>query len=248
MLLGAANAKSLVPAAPGRDQRIESHELAIDVHERAAAAARVDGRVRLHIDHRRVGLHLARDRTDDAERDRVVQAERTAAREHELSRFQFFGIAERQRRQVLQIDLDDREIGLHIDADHLSRHGSAPRREDRLPGDRHGNLDAQPLGAGDDVRVRDDVAIGSDNDARSRCALGRDEIGVARHDALPGRERRREDLDDGRADDACRRFERSAEVGGRGDGAWLRLIARRGRDWRHTERNGGYEDPGAGSC
>ena len=68
------------------------------VHQRAAAAARVDRRVGLDVDHRVVGFELAADGAHHAHRHGVVETERAAEGEHQLPGAQRVGIAQRQAR------------------------------------------------------------------------------------------------------------------------------------------------------
>ena len=73
---------SLPPPATAIE-RVDAHEPAAQIDQRSAAAARIDRRVGLHVDHRRLGLELPRDGADDAERHRVVRGRagcRTRAR------------------------------------------------------------------------------------------------------------------------------------------------------------------------
>ena len=90
-------AEPLVAAALREDERVDADHAARGVHQRSAAAAGVDRRVGLDVDHRVVGLELPADRAHDAHRHRVVEAERAAEREHQLAGAQRVGIAERQR-------------------------------------------------------------------------------------------------------------------------------------------------------
>jgi hypothetical protein len=69
-----------------RNQRVQTDETSLRVDEWTAAVAGIDRRVGLHVDHWRVGLELPRDRADDTERHRVLQAQRAAERQHHLSR------------------------------------------------------------------------------------------------------------------------------------------------------------------
>jgi hypothetical protein len=98
---------------------------------------------------------------------RIVQAKRAADGKHQLPGVQRVGIAERQRRQIAAVDLDHREIRLVIDSDDRTGHETAVRSQNGLAGRRHRYLDSQPLRAADDVRIREDVSIAVDNDARS---------------------------------------------------------------------------------
>ena len=132
MLLGAANPRPSLPPPCGQQQRVDAHQLAGGVHQRTAAAARVDRRVGLDVDHRVVGLELPSHRAHHAHRHRVVEAERAAEREHQLPGAQPVGIAERERRQRRAAHLEQRQVGLLVHAGDLGVERPAARADDRL--------------------------------------------------------------------------------------------------------------------
>jgi hypothetical protein len=113
-----------------QDERVDADDRPVGVDQRAAAVARIDRCVRLHVDHRVIGFDLPRHRAHDAERDAAFQAEGTAEGEYELPLRERLGIAETQRRQALAFDFEHREIGLAIDADELRTHDLATRLDD----------------------------------------------------------------------------------------------------------------------
>ena len=65
-------ADALVASRLREDQRVDANDFALGVEQRSAAVAGIDGRVGLDVDHRRVGLELARHRTHHAHRDGVL--------------------------------------------------------------------------------------------------------------------------------------------------------------------------------
>ena len=73
------------------------------------------------------------------------------------------GIAERRHRQPgLAVDLDERDVGVGIGADHAGAQTAAVRQ-----------LDRDALGAIDDVVVRQDAAVGVDDEAAAGAAAHR---------------------------------------------------------------------------
>ena len=114
---GRREADALVPAALADDQGVDSDEPALDVHERPAAAAGVDGRVGLQVDHGIVGAELAGHGAQHAEGDRAVEAEGAAHGEHDLALTQRLGLGERDGSEPLDLDLQHREVGFPVDAD-----------------------------------------------------------------------------------------------------------------------------------
>ena len=147
----------------GGDRRVDANHLAGGVERRAARVAGVDGRVDLH----RVGDDVGAgvighgDRTvqrgHDAGGGGVVIAQRVADGHDVLADGELVGVGEFHSLQVARrvVELDDRQVGGGVGADHLSGV--------HLPvGQRHLNL----LGAGDHVVVGDDVALGAHDRAR----------------------------------------------------------------------------------
>ena len=189
-------ADAVVAAVARGAECVDADQAAVEIDECTAAAARIDRSVGLHVDHRRLRFELARHRADDAERHRILQAQRTPDGQHQLSRRELLGVSERQRGQVGCRDPDHREVGFFVDADDLRVRLTAARREHGLSSRCRGNLDPQPSRAGNDVRVGDDVAVASDDDARAGRALRRDQICRLRNQAAADRIRRREDLYD----------------------------------------------------
>jgi hypothetical protein len=220
------------------DQSVNADKTSADVDERSAAAARIDRRVRLHVDHRRLRPQLAGDGADDPEGDRVVQTERAAEGEHELSGAQFVGVAEGQRRQVARVDFDHREIGLEIESDDLGIEAASARAQDRAAVGGERQLHADALRAAHDVRIGDDVAIGIDDHAGSGCPLRRNQIAAARDDRIARGVGRREDFDDRRCDEAGSGRQRPAQVRVRRGGSGNGLAGRR----RDRARNAGKGD------
>ena len=100
------------PAADGRDRGVDPDDLAVEVDQRAAGVAGVDGGVGLdRVDVGAVartalaaGGHRPVLGADDAARHRAGQAERRADRDDRVADDDAVGVAERQGRQVLGVD------------------------------------------------------------------------------------------------------------------------------------------------
>jgi hypothetical protein len=151
-------AETLVAAGVGEDERVDADELTGGVDERSAAVAGVDWRVGLDVDGRRIGVGLPSGRAHHAHRHRVLQALRAAECEHELALPDAGRVRESQRRQIRQLDFQEREIDLARDAD--DRRVDSSRTALR-------QHDLHAPCAGHHVSIRDDVAVGVDDDAGS---------------------------------------------------------------------------------
>ena len=89
-------------AAGGRDdQRVDADHFAIEVEQRPAGIAAVDGGVGLDVVVIGTGGDVAVARRDDAGRHRAAEAERIADRDHPFAEPQLVGIAELHRDQRL---------------------------------------------------------------------------------------------------------------------------------------------------
>ena len=88
-------------------------------------------------------------RRDDAHRHGLADAERIADREHDVAEPQLRRVAERERRSAwhVTLELQHREIGVRVLADHL-----------RVDLGAVGERDLDLVGAVDDVRVGQDAA------------------------------------------------------------------------------------------
>jgi hypothetical protein len=181
-------ADALVAARLRQDHRVEPHHASLRVDQRAAAVARVDRGVGLHVDHRVVGLELARHRAHDAEARRVLEPERAAEGHHQLALVQQLRVAELERGQAGALDLEHGHVGLAVDADHLRDQALAARPQDRAAGRSRVGLLNVHLDAArvfDHVRVRDDPAVGVDDHAGARALVAREQH--ARRRGVAGR-------------------------------------------------------------
>ena len=158
-------------AAGGRiDRRVDADHVAVDVERRAAGIALVHRRVDLDEVVIRAGADVTATGRDDAGRDGAAEAERIADREHPVADARLL-LGERHKREVgAALDLDQRDVGLRIGADHLRRIGLA------VVG---GDLDG--LGLVDHVIVGHRVAVGRDEEAG---ALAHREVAPARRALL----------------------------------------------------------------
>ena len=95
-----AKPKPFAAARLRQDERIDAHYAAIHVHQRAAAVAGIDGRIRLYVGRRIVFAHLPRRGAHHAHGDGVLQPLRAAEGKHHLSLLEFVGVRQLQRRQI----------------------------------------------------------------------------------------------------------------------------------------------------
>ena len=107
-------------AAAGRDLGVDPDHAAVAVEQRAARVAGVDRRVGLdHVADREAvgGLELALEGAHDAGRDRAVEAERVADRDHRVADLDLGRVAERRAasgRPSSAFDLQQRDVGARV--------------------------------------------------------------------------------------------------------------------------------------
>src|SRR5262249_4688226 len=126
--------------AAAQDRGVDADDLAARVDERATAVARVDRRVGLDEVVVGAAANDAPGGAHDAGRHRLLEAERIANRHHGLADFQRRRVTERDGRQAVRIDLQERQVGARITADDAAGQLAAIRQL-------HANL----RGAVDDV-------------------------------------------------------------------------------------------------
>src|SRR5258708_4575753 len=118
-------------------------------------------------------------RADDADRQRLLLAERATDGGHRRADDEVLGRAQRQRAQgqPAGVDLQERHVREGVEAEHLRRNLVAVlEAHEHLPC----LADRGALPAGDDVRVRRDLAVARDHEARAQPALcGAPRAGVA---------------------------------------------------------------------
>ena len=134
--------------------RVDANHLASHVEQRPARIAWIDGDVGL--DER--NKILLRQRTplgaDDSRRDRAVEAERRADGHHPFAHPEPLRITQFDHRQTAGLDLEQRNIGATVAADHLGLELAFV-----------GQLDQHFVGIVDDVGVGQDITIGADDEA-----------------------------------------------------------------------------------
>src|SRR5206468_8778220 len=134
------------------DQRVHADHSPVDVAQWTAAVARIDRRVRLQVIRDRVAA--GRDQfapafpADDAVGERVIELERRAYSERELTHAHRIAVADLHRRQILRLDLDHRDVCLLIAAHELRGKLAAVLQL-------HLNL----IRAFDDVEIGQDVSV-----------------------------------------------------------------------------------------
>src|SRR5438876_10208414 len=147
------------------DRKVHTDDLAGGVEQRTTAVPRVDLGVRL--DGVEDVFHLARrgvrdrdeavERADDTLRHTVLLAEGASDRDGELPDLERIRVAPAQRRQVLRVDFDDRDVVLRAGADDAGIELLRPVAQDDLELPR----------VFDHVVVGHDVAVGADDKAGS---------------------------------------------------------------------------------
>src|SRR6202051_821841 len=151
--------------AGGRDdQRVDADYLAVEVEQRAAGIAAVDGGVGLDVVVIGSRSDVAVARRDDARRHRAAEAGRIADPCPPFAETQLVGIAELHRDQRFwRLELQHRKVGLLVDADQLGLDLGAVIHDDV-----------------DLVGVGDDVIVGHDDTRRVDDKAGAQRIGLVR--------------------------------------------------------------------
>ena len=146
-----------VAAGAAVNLRVDADHLAAQVEQGAAGTAGVDRDIAL--DERHVGAagQVAAHRADDALGGGVLQPERRADGQHPFAHLQRVGVADLHRLQVLALDLEQRHVGQVVDADDLGR-----------PFPLVAEPDDDLVGVLGDMRVRQDVAVRREDEARSQ--------------------------------------------------------------------------------
>jgi hypothetical protein len=150
-----------VEAGLAGDRRVDADDLAPRIHERPTRVARVDRSVGLD----EVGNVVVRAREPGeaaplgahyAGRDGEVEAERVADGQHPFTDAHLLVVAEGDGGEVAPLDLEHGDVGGRVAADDLRvEHAAVLHR------------DLHPVGAFDDVVVREDVAVARDDEARA---------------------------------------------------------------------------------
>ena len=163
---GNSEAETFTAARLRQNHRVDSYQATFDIHQRSTAVARIDGRVRLEINHAVVGPKLPRDRADHTHAHRALEAAGTADCDHQLALPNDIGVRQFKEPQTLGVHLQQGQIGFGVET-------NQPRRQyaPGWPYDASARLRAvgrklhlNPRRAGNNVRVRDDVAVRADDD------------------------------------------------------------------------------------
>ncbi len=145
-----------VPAGAREDQRVDADDLAPEIEQRAAGVARIDRGVRLDVGDQVFLRQVASLGADDARGHRVLETEGLADRDDPLAHLELVRIADRHLRQIPGFDLQHGDVGALVGADDLGLELATV-----------GELDADLVGAVDDVGVGDEVAVGRDDETRT---------------------------------------------------------------------------------
>ncbi len=156
MLIGMAKPTPVALAGFAGDGRVDGDDLAVEVHQRAAAVAGID---------RRVGLEevldvrlrsLAEGQTvpprgaDDAEGDRPAQSEGTPHGEDEIAGLHAVAVADGSGDQIRSLDRQDGDVGVLVAKDLLRTKRASVGQVD---------LDSFGRGGADDMPVRQHIVL-----------------------------------------------------------------------------------------
>src|SRR5690606_20359631 len=145
-------------AVAGVDGGVDTEQPPFDIDQRAAGIARIDGGVGL--DEVVIGGQaqaVATHRADDALGDRLAETEGVADGQYQIADPRLVRLADADRFEPGHVDLQYREVGFGIHADHLRQGFAAIVQQ-------HQDL----IGAADDVVVGQQVAVAADDHRRSQ--------------------------------------------------------------------------------
>ncbi len=158
---GDGEADAFITAAVGRNGRVDADDLAVEVHERAAAVAGIDGRVSLDEVLSLVDADAAPLGADDAGGHGAFQPEGIAQREDPIAYFHLVAVTQLGGSEMVgAIDAEHGEVGFGVGVDHRGLELAAVVQ-----------ADGDVLAVADDVVVRQDQPGGIDDDARSEASL-----------------------------------------------------------------------------
>src|SRR5262249_47227976 len=106
------------PPGPAVDLRVDADHLAAHIEQRPAGVARIDRDVGLDEGNKVLLREAAPLRAHDARGDGAREAEGRADRDHPFSDLEPVRVAHLHRGQAGRVDLDEREIGALVRADH----------------------------------------------------------------------------------------------------------------------------------
>ena len=154
-----------------RAGRVDPDQLPVDVDERPARVAGVDGRVRLdHVPQRHApqGRELPAEPGDDPARHRrAAEPERVAERDRVVAQAQARGGPDLDSMEIGRVHADDRQVALGSGAENpAGKLGVLPV----------GEHDRDAFGVLDDVVVREDGAVLVDDDAGALALASSDEV------------------------------------------------------------------------
>ena len=152
---------ALGAAGLGEDRRVDAGQVAIGIHQRAAGVAGVDRGVGLDEVFVVVQAQLITPGgADDAHGHGLADAERVADGQGHVADADVVGAADGDRRQVFQIDLQHREVGFRVAADHAGQGFTAVLERDH-----------DLVGAAGHVVVGQDVAFRAHDHAGTEARL-----------------------------------------------------------------------------
>ena len=161
---GDGEADALVAAGAAEDGGVDADEAALNIHERAAGVAGVDGGVGLDEVFVVFDAEVAAaGGADDAGGDGLADAEGVADGEHDVAYLDLVAVGHGDDREVLGVNLDDGDVGLGVAANDFGGELAAILHC-------HFNL----FGAIHDMVVGQDVTVFGDDDARAEAFLARD--------------------------------------------------------------------------
>ena len=148
-------------AAAAENRGIDADHAAVRVEQRSAGIAGIDRRIGLDEILKRPETDTAAQRADDPAADRLADAEGIADRQHHVANLELVAVAKRGGRKAGGLDLEDREVGKRVSADHLGFVALV----------RFADGNAHIIRALDHVVVGENVAVGGDDDAGAETFL-----------------------------------------------------------------------------
>ena len=159
---GRGEADALPAAGGGKDRRVDANQVTARIDQRATGVTAVNGGVGLNEVFERSDAQMtAAGGTDNAHGHGLAHAQRIADGQHHIADGDLIRTVQLDFRQILQGDLQQRQVGLRIRADHPG--GSIP-----AVAQRHQDL----VGVPDHVITGEDIAVVGDDHTGTQAGQG----------------------------------------------------------------------------
>src|SRR5262252_206620 len=96
---------------------VDPYQFTLRIYQCSAGTAEVDSGIGLYEAFEICESHVASGRADDSMRDGLLKSIRISNCQHDIANTQFLGAAQCHHGHLFDLDVQDREIGVRVDAD-----------------------------------------------------------------------------------------------------------------------------------